>query len=42
MNEGVDKVFNFFTDAGLGFAEESFALLAKNKEPLEKPSAKID
>jgi predicted Kef-type K+ transport protein len=39
---GVDKVFNFFTDAGLGFAEESFALLAKNKEPLEKPSAKID
>jgi predicted Kef-type K+ transport protein len=27
MDVGVDKVFNFFTEAGLGFAEESFELL---------------
>ncbi|MBU2976866.1 cation:proton antiporter family protein [Alteromonas sp. C1M14] len=25
LNQGVDKVFNFFTEAGLGFAEESLA-----------------
>ncbi|GGW88644.1 cation:proton antiporter family protein [Alteromonas halophila] len=25
LNNGVDKVFNFFTEAGLGFAEESLA-----------------
>lgn len=30
-SNGVDKVFNFFTDAGLGFAEESFALLDETK-----------
>ena len=27
LDKGVDKVFNFFTDAGLGFAEESISLL---------------
>jgi Trk K+ transport system NAD-binding subunit len=27
LNNGVDQVFNFFTDAGLGFAEESLAIL---------------
>lgn len=27
LNKGVDKVFNFFTEAGLGFAEESLELL---------------
>jgi hypothetical protein len=27
MNEGVDKVFNFFTEAGLGFAEESLEMI---------------
>ncbi len=31
MDRGVDKVFNFFTDAGLGFAEESINLLEKIK-----------
>lgn len=25
LSKGVDKVFNFFTEAGLGFAEESLA-----------------
>ncbi len=25
---GIDKVFNFYTEAGVGFAEESLALLA--------------
>lgn len=27
LSSGVDEVFNFFTDAGLGFAEESISLL---------------
>jgi hypothetical protein len=27
LDVGVDKVFNFFTEAGLGFAEESFDML---------------
>jgi predicted Kef-type K+ transport protein len=27
LDNGVDQVFNFFTDAGLGFAEESLAIL---------------
>lgn len=27
LNHGVDKVFNFFTEAGLGFAEESLSLV---------------
>ncbi|MFC4699439.1 cation:proton antiporter [Glaciecola siphonariae] len=27
LDKGVDQVFNFFTDAGLGFAEESLAIL---------------
>ncbi|MFQ3249790.1 cation:proton antiporter [Glaciecola sp.] len=29
LDVGVDKVFNFFTEAGLGFAEESFEMLSK-------------
>lgn len=29
LNSGVDKVFNFFTEAGLGFAEESINLVGK-------------
>ena len=32
LDVGVDKVFNFFTEAGLGFAEESFELLKKDTE----------
>lgn len=28
---GIDKVFNFYTEAGVGFAEESLALLSTNK-----------
>lgn len=32
LDAGVDKVFNFFTEAGLGFAEESFAMLSKVPE----------
>ncbi len=31
LAKGVDKVFNFFTDAGLGFAEESISLLNEGK-----------
>ena len=27
---GIDKVFNFYTEAGVGFAEESLALLPQN------------
>ena len=27
QNAGIDKVFNFFTEAGAGFAEDSLALL---------------
>lgn len=30
LDKGVDKVFNFFTDAGVGFAEESIAMLKEN------------
>ncbi|MCW8092359.1 cation:proton antiporter family protein [Alteromonas sp. ASW11-130] len=29
LNHGVDKVFNFFTEAGLGFAEESLAFIGE-------------
>lgn len=32
LHHGVDKVFNFFTDAGLGFAEESLNFI-QNTEP---------
>jgi predicted Kef-type K+ transport protein len=32
LDVGVDKVFNFFTEAGLGFAEESFELLNKDSK----------
>ncbi|MBF7072821.1 cation:proton antiporter [Glaciecola sp. MH2013] len=31
LEVGVDKVFNFFTEAGLGFAEESFELINREK-----------
>ena len=31
LEEGVDRVFNFFNDAGLGFAEESISLLDEMK-----------
>ena len=39
-SSGVDKVFNFFTDAGLGFAEESFALLSQ--DDISKETVFID
>lgn len=32
LDVGVDKVFNFFTEAGLGFAEESFEMLSHAKD----------
>ncbi len=32
LDSGVDKVFNFFTDAGLGFAEESISILTEIKQ----------
>lgn len=32
LDVGVDKVFNFFTEAGLGFAEESFELFNKDSK----------
>lgn len=31
LDNGVDKVFNFFTEAGLGFAEESYAFAKQAK-----------
>ena len=31
LQVGVDRVFNFFTDAGLGFAEESISMLNEMK-----------
>ncbi|WP_371193088.1 cation:proton antiporter [Glaciecola sp. SC05] len=31
LDSGVDQVFNFFTDAGLGFAEESLAILGRGQ-----------
>lgn len=37
LDSGVDKVFNFFTDAGLGFAEESINLLSELHEQNQKP-----
>jgi predicted Kef-type K+ transport protein len=32
LDKGVDQVFNFFTDAGLGFAEESLAILKNGND----------
>ncbi|QJR82652.1 cation:proton antiporter [Alteromonas pelagimontana] len=32
LSHGVDKVFNFFTEAGLGFAEESLAFVNEDKQ----------
>ncbi len=32
LDKGVDKVFNFFTEAGLGFAEESLAYVNEKPE----------
>lgn len=32
LEHGVDKVFNFFTEAGLGFAEESLAYVHANQD----------
>lgn len=41
LDDGVDQVFNFFTDAGLGFAEESLAILEHgNIEANEKVAAR--
>ncbi|MCW8108406.1 cation:proton antiporter [Alteromonas ponticola] len=34
LNHGVDKVFNFFTEAGLGFAEESLAYIGEESRAL--------
>lgn len=31
---GIDKVFNFYTEAGVGFADESIALITPNATPL--------
>jgi predicted Kef-type K+ transport protein len=40
LDNGVDQVFNFFTDAGLGFAEESLAILQHgNLQASEKAAA---
>lgn len=36
LSSGVDKVFNFFTDAGLGFAEESISLLSERNASKNK------
>ena len=32
MSYGIDKVFNFFVEAGVGFAEDSLRLIDKEKE----------
>ncbi|MGQ8363687.1 cation:proton antiporter [Glaciecola sp. 1036] len=34
QDKGVDEVFNFFNDAGLGFAEESLAIINRQKADL--------
>ena len=39
LSSGVDKVFNFFTDAGLGFAEESINLLSQMRRENEAQKA---
>lgn len=36
LKKGVDRVFNFFNDAGLGFAEESINMLEEMKQSTEK------
>ena len=33
LEAGSDKVFNFFTEAGTGFAEESLQMISRPKEP---------
>jgi len=38
LDKGVDQVFNFFTDAGLGFAEESLAILENGSLSSQKPT----
>lgn len=37
-NAGIDKVFNFFTEAGAGFAEDSLALLEDRQSETGAPS----
>ena len=32
IDGGIDKVFNFYTEAGLGFAEESLQLIGHSKK----------
>ena len=32
LENGIDKVFNFFTEAGLGFADESLTYVRENRE----------
>ena len=31
MSYGIDKVFNFFIEAGVGFAEDSLRLIGRDK-----------
>ncbi len=38
LTHGVDKVFNFFTEAGLGFAEESLAFVENTPSPTQAAS----
>ncbi len=33
LGYGIDKVFNFFVEAGVGFAEDSLSLIADDKRP---------
>lgn len=33
LDVGVDKVFNFFTEAGMGFADESMQLIQQSRQP---------
>jgi len=41
LSSGVDQVFNFFTDAGLGFAEESISLLNELRDNKNNTSTQI-
>jgi hypothetical protein len=38
LSYGIDQVFNFFVEAGVGFAEDSLRLIGREKQ-LEKRAA---
>lgn len=40
LSLGIDKVFNFYSEAGVGFAEESIAMLEKDKKDTAEVAGK--